>query len=330
MDTPEVTALITGASGFGGSRLAAFLAARNWHVHVLVRPVENLDQLAPCRSRIHLHETNCDVADLTETLRAVKPDVVFHLASLFLAAHTPEDVPRLIAANLTYGTSLLEALCQTGVRRLINTGTSWQHYENAAYNPVNLYAATKQAFEDILAYYVEAHRFRAITLKLFDTYGAGDPRPKLFHLLKKYADTGIVLDMSPGEQLIDLVHVDDVCSAFAVAAWRLLAGKDLKHETFAISSGNRMTLRELVARFNATHTPAVKVNFGTRPYRTREVMVPWSAGHSLPGWQPSQASSAGFNASAILAREKWVSNSSRAARFRAAIPPRSRASAVTA
>jgi hypothetical protein len=28
------------------------------------------------------------------------------------------------------------------------------------------------------------------------------------------------------------------------------------------------------------------INFGARPYRPRELMVPWSAGQRLPGWMP--------------------------------------------
>jgi nucleoside-diphosphate-sugar epimerase len=37
------------------------------------------------------------------------------------------------------------------------------------------------------------------------------------NLLKRAAETGETLEMSPGEQLIDLVHVDDVVEAFCTA-----------------------------------------------------------------------------------------------------------------
>ena len=69
---------------------------------------------------------------------------------------------------------------EVGVKILVNTGTSWQHYENKDYSPVNLYAATKQSFEAILQYYVEVASLKAITLKLFETYGLDDPRPNFF------------------------------------------------------------------------------------------------------------------------------------------------------
>jgi nucleoside-diphosphate-sugar epimerase len=58
-----------------------------------------------------------------------------------------------------------------GIRRLVNAGTTWQHYLGQVYDPVNLYAATKQAFEAILKFYTSTRDFQAITLELTDTYG---------------------------------------------------------------------------------------------------------------------------------------------------------------
>ena len=90
-----------------------------------------------------------------------------------------------------------------GVSKIINTGTFWQHYENREYSPTCLYAATKQAFESILHYYVEAKFLMIITLILFDSYGPSDPRPKLFSLLQEARQSEKVIAMSPGEQKID-------------------------------------------------------------------------------------------------------------------------------
>jgi nucleoside-diphosphate-sugar epimerase len=219
-------------------------------------------------------------------MEAASPTVVFHLASLFLSEHRLEDIDRLVACNLLFASQLAEAMVQTKVWRLVNTGTSWQHYENREYCPVNLYAATKQAFEDILRYYVEATPLQAITLKLFDTYGPGDRRAKLFKLLRQVAEQQEPLAMSPGEQLIDLVHVDDVLDAFQLAAELLMQDKVAGHEVFAVSSGAPIPLKELVAVYSRLLGRTLPIIWGGRPYRSREVMVPWHAGRSLPGWYP--------------------------------------------
>jgi nucleoside-diphosphate-sugar epimerase len=218
-----------------------------------------------------------------------KPDVVFNLASLFLSEHATKDVNALIQSNVLFGSQLLEAMKVNHVTKIVNTGTSWQHYNNEDYNPVCLYAATKQAFEAILEYYVQACNFKAITLKLFDTYGPNDTRLKLFYLLNKAATSGEALDMSGGEQLIDLVHIDDVTEAYLIAAHRLIECRTHQHERYAISSGHPIPLRDLVKLYSEVMGSSIQVNWGARPYRFREVMKTWTAGSILEGWQPKYA-----------------------------------------
>jgi len=123
-------------------------------------------------------------------------------------------------------------------------------------------------------------------LKLFDTYGPDDPRPKLFALLKKVADRGEPLAMSPGDQLIDIVYIDDVVKAFVLSAEQLMQDSISGHESFAVSSGKPVRLRELVDIYSRVSGRTIPVVWGGRPYRPREVMLPWSCGNVLPGWSP--------------------------------------------
>lgn len=279
----ERTALVTGVSGFVGSHLARRLLAEGWRVHGVVRPESKVTPLPTAGEGWALHRHDGTTEALVAIMAEVQPTVVFHLASLFLSEHQPRDVVALIQSNVLFGTQVVEAMARQKLRLLVNTGTSWQHYENRAYSPVNLYAATKQAFEAVLQYYVEACGLRVITLKLFDTYGPDDPRPKLMNLLKRVAVENQPLAMSPGEQWIDLVHVEDVVQAFLVAAERLRAGIVEGHERYAVSSGQPLSLRELVRQVEQTLGRALPIVWGERPYRAREVMQPWN-GERLPGW----------------------------------------------
>jgi nucleoside-diphosphate-sugar epimerase len=281
----ERTAIITGANGFIGSHLVQRLVADGWQVHIIVRQNSSLDLLKHLLGSISIHRHDGKTESMAIIMQRVKPDVVFHLASLFLSTHHPKDVEGLVSSNVLFGAQLMEAMATVGISSLINTGTAWQHYKSNEYNPVNLYAATKQAFQDLLAYYVDAGKIKAITLKLCDTYGNNDPRPKLFNLIVQRGVDEPPLELSPGDQYIDIVHVSDVVQAYLVAVDRLMAGDVIGHEIYSVTSGKPVMLRSLVEAIQQWLGMRDGVIWGAREYREREVMEPW-AGPTLPGWKP--------------------------------------------
>ncbi|HEY8666524.1 MAG TPA: NAD-dependent epimerase/dehydratase family protein [Tepidisphaeraceae bacterium] len=286
MDSAKRCALITGATGFIGSHLARKLVEGKWTVHVLARPNSSLALIESLRDRIIIEIHDGTIESLARIVETARPEIVFHLASLFLSQHRGTDILPLVQANVGFGTQLLEAMAQNNCGRFINTGTAWQHYENRDYSPVNLYAATKQAFEAIVQYYVEAHGLQAVTLELCDTYGPGDPRKKLLKLLREASRSGEFLPMSPGEQEIDLVHVDDVVEAYMLAAEQVLSEATSGHRRYTVSSGSPLKLRELVRKYEQVTGRQLRIEFGARPYRDREVMRPWERGQRIPGWEP--------------------------------------------
>lgn len=277
-------ALVTGATGFVGSYLVRRLVRDGWQVHIVIRENSRLPEALEFSHVIcHIHDGTTE--GMKHLVGEAAPNVIFHLASLFLAQHEAKDVEPLILSNLLFGSQLLEAMHANGVSQIINTGTSWQHYNNEDYNPVCLYAATKQAFEDILIYYCEATSIKAVTLQLSDTYGPNDPRPKLFHLLAKTAKSQEVLAMSPGEQFIDLVYIDDVIDAYLCAV-DVLETLQKGHQVYAVSSGKLLQLREIISIYENMVGVNLPIDWGKRPYRPREVMIPWNRGKTLKGWCP--------------------------------------------
>lgn len=280
------TALVSGATGFVGSHLVHRLITEGWETHIITRLSSSLKLLEDIRDKIIVHQHNGTTNSMIGIVREAKPEIVFHLASLFLAQHASEDIERLVQSNILFGIQLAESMTSQGVTKLVNTGTSWQHFHNEVYNPVCLYAATKKAFEDVLKFYVEASGLKVITLNLFDTYGPDDPRRKLFAFLRKVAQEQTELAMSPGEQLIDLVYIDDVVEGYLLSAKRLMDNKVSSVEEYAISSGKLISLKELVGLYGKIVKKPMPIKWGGRPYRPREVMKPWGEGKRLPGWQP--------------------------------------------
>ena len=127
--TDNKIALVTGATGFVGSHLVRRLIKEGWKTHIITRSSSSLTQIEDVADKIIVHQHDGTTSSMINIIKDAQPDVVFHLASLFLAQHTSEDVEKLVQSNLLFGTQLAEAMTLQGVTKLINTGTSWQHYE---------------------------------------------------------------------------------------------------------------------------------------------------------------------------------------------------------
>jgi nucleoside-diphosphate-sugar epimerase len=274
-------AILTGVTGFIGKHLLSKLLEQGWHVCVITR----VGSLLPASQEgLTVYEHNGTMASMMDIFEQTKPTHVFHLASKFLARHTTADIESLVSSNLSFGLQLAEAAAAHRCQRFINTGTAWQHFENRKYDPVCLYAATKQAFEDLLEFYSQTTPLEIVTLKLHDTYGPDDPRGKLISLLLDASRTQAPLDLSPGEQQINLVHIQDVLTAFLLAATIPL---DLhRHQKFEVRAATSLTIRELAAQIQSATGHPITANWGHRPYREREVMSPAHQDPLLPGWNP--------------------------------------------
>ena len=215
------TVIITGATGYIGSHVAKHLISKGWKIVIISQPHFGYSNVEEIKTQIEIFEYDGNIESLINFFKIKKADVVMHLAAAVITNYQPVQIPMLIRSNIEFGTEILEAMRQSETRLFIGTGTYWQNYNSESYNPVDLYAATKEAFEKILKYYVDAYGVRAITLRLFDVYGEDDKRPKLWNILRNIAGTDKSIDLSPGEQLLDLVYISDVARAYEQAYWLL-------------------------------------------------------------------------------------------------------------
>lgn len=274
---------ITGATGFVGKHLVNKLYKQENKLFCSLLPNEtNPFENNEITNSYVLGNDN--VNGLIAFFQTNKIDGIIHLASYVQSAnHIPDDIDKLADINIKFSLQVLEAAAVAKVPWFINTGTYWQHFNNADYSPVNLYAATKQAFIDLAKFYWETDRIFFCSIKLYDTYGPGDTRPKIFNLWERIAKSGETFDMSAGEQIIDISHVDTVVEAFAQLAMHL-HNKNPKlsnGDVFAHKAEKRYSLKQLAAKYEADHGVKLNINWGARPYREREVMMPWSGGRSM-------------------------------------------------
>ncbi len=274
---------MTGGTGFLGRQLVPVLQAAGHAVACIVR---RADSVPPEWTAVEWACAGAAGQGVRDLCLNFRPDVTIHLAALFVNDHAYDDIAPLVEANVLLGAQLLEAMRESGCRAMVWAGSSWQHYEGHVYNPVNLYAATKQAFSALSEYYVAAAGLRMLELHLYDSYGEHDPRSKIVNLLCRVAKNGQVLDMSPGQQHLHLVHVADLVRGFEIAVREVYQLNPSERRLYRMPAQKMLTLHELVEIFNILNPQyPVKVRWGGTAYRQREVMYPWDAGQILPGWQ---------------------------------------------
>jgi len=276
--------IITGFTGFIGAAATHRLMNEEHDIYVILRPHTNLSVLP---SDVNYFLDTGDTEALNLFFKDVSPDGVMHFASWVLGEHKPAEIEALITSNVLFGTRLLEASVQSDTSWFINTGTFWQHYNDEPYNPVNLYAATKEAFEAIAKYYYEAKKINFVTIELNDTFGANDTRKKIFNLWRQAEKNQASLGMTEGKQTVDISYIDNIIDAYVQMMHNLHADEANTYvgKKFAIIANERMTLRELKNLYEKALDTKLDIVWGERDYRDREIMIPWTKGTPIPGWK---------------------------------------------
>jgi nucleoside-diphosphate-sugar epimerase len=217
-----VRALVTGASGFIGGRLCALLAREGWDVAALVR-----------RPGSEPPGTSAAVADLGDTeglgtaVAGARPDVVFHLAAEIATAR---DEARLREVNVEGTRRLVEACRGAGEPLLVFASTvvtgdaGGRVLTEDEPLPVQTpYGRSKQDGERI----VLESGLPAVVLRPSHVYGPGGWFAE--EIVARIRAPGRLAVVGRGENLWDVVHVDDVCSALLAAGTQPAARGQVFH-----------------------------------------------------------------------------------------------------
>jgi CDP-paratose synthetase len=278
--------LLTGMTGFIGRNLSNKLIVDGHKLCAIVRSSTNIQYINK-NIDIYVFGDNSH-KKLHEFIVHNKVDGVVHLATYFLPDHTYEKIQNMVEANITFPLKVLDVVVKTDIKWFINTGTVWQNYNGSdEYLPTNLYSATKQAFDDMLSYYNQISDCKFTTLKICDTFGRNDKRKKIMNLLKDLqAGNTTEFEMSPGDQLIDILYINDVISGYIKLIEHIGNSEKSKiKKEYLLSSGELIKLRDIVLEYEKIANVKLPIKWGGKPYRDREIMKPWVAGYTVPCWE---------------------------------------------
>lgn len=285
--------LITGVTGYIGSHLARELIRQGVSVYGLAREPWNTTYIGDIADALHLCAYDGTCESIQSAVREAKPDVVFHLATYYARNHSSSEIVAMNDCNILYGNLLLEAMKECGAAAIVYASTVFCHYRQEQYNPLNLYAATKQAFADLMKYYTEACGLKSLTILLSDSYGPGDKRPKLLNLLKQACLENRQMDVSDGTQDYDVLFVSDVVAAL-IQGGCLLMEQAESSASYQIYSDRCLSLKDSVAVMERVNQIEVPANWGALPAAARANRRAVRVQPLLPGWSPQVSLEDGF------------------------------------
>jgi len=246
--------LITGGAGFIGAALANRLVELGHHVRV----IDDLSAGDPGRLDPRISFTRGDVRDVPKLWTLLQGvDCVYHLAA---RVSVPESVlyPREYNEVNVGGTvSLMEAIRDVGVRRVILTSSGAVYGEQEEQpvredfkpNPQSPYAVSKLASE----YYVNTlgvlYGIETVILRVFNTYGPGQfipvsHAPVIPQFMKQALQGGTLVIFGDGNQTRDFVYIDDVVDALVAAA----TAPNLNRAIINVGSGQETSINELARK----------------------------------------------------------------------------------
>jgi len=275
-------AIVSGGTGYIGACLVRKLISLSYRVFIVNRS-GNATRFN------HFHESVSVVkydGTYTSLERKLPKEncVIFHVAADSNISPKPSEINQLVNSNITLGLHLLEWVKKTDQKYFINTSSFSMYKDNRRYSPQNLYAATKQAFKDIMLHYVQNCGVSVVDLVLYDVYGPNDHRNKFIDLVLTAIRDHKELDMSPGDQEVAYVYIDDVVEAFIMAYETAKSCSDPVIPSYSVLGTEVMTLNALVSYIQKTLNVSIKTNVGKLSYRKNEIMTVNPVCPCLPGW----------------------------------------------
>tara|TARA_R110002126_G_scaffold265852_6_gene408991 strand:- start:881 stop:1696 length:816 start_codon:yes stop_codon:yes gene_type:complete len=263
--------VVTGASGFIGRHVVPLLLTRDYDIMVMGRNSDSFKAFDWSKS-VEFVQTDIHAA----------PNSDIDLAGYGLMHLAWDGLPNYkdnfhFTQNLPHHFSFLQNLVQSGVEKMLVTGTCFEYgmangplSADQDTHPKNPYAFAKDCLRQQLEYLQNQYAFDLKWARLFYMYGEGQNLKSILPLLDQAIDRGdAIFNMSSGEQLRDYLPVEMVAEKLLALYENERVGK------FNICNGIPITIRKLVEDHIAKRKSNIKLNLGFYPYPDYEPMAFW-------------------------------------------------------
>jgi len=285
--------LITGAGGFLGRHCLRAVSNEDYDVHATRRH----PTATSSTRRVSWHE--CDLLSpgaSAKLLARLRPTHLLHLAWYAVPSsfwEAPQNHEWVRASK-----DLAEAFAENGGERLVAAGTCAEYGLRAGeclecstpLNPESLYARSKAATQHTLADVAKQTGFSCAWARVFFLYGPYEDHRRVVPYVIRCLLSGHEALCSTGDQLLDLLHVTDVASAFVA-----ILNSDIQGPV-NIGSGSGIRLSEVLLEIARQTSSSELLRLGARPSAPAPERI-WANAGLITGrttWRPALDLAAGM------------------------------------
>lgn len=298
--------LVTGGAGYIGSVVTEELIKAG-HEPVVYDNLSYGHREAVASPAAFIEGDLLDGETLRSVLRQHSIEAVMHLAAYALVGESVTHPARYYQNNLVAGLSLLNAMDECGVKRLVFSSTCATYgepervpiTESSPNHPTNPYGESKLAFERALRWYEGAYGLRYASLRYFNAAGATarcgewhSPETHLIPLVLQAAGGtrahvqifGADYPTRDGTCVRDYVHIVDLARAH-ILALRILDERSAVYNLGC--GGDGYTVREVIDTARAVTGRDIPTRVAPRRAGDPAVLIASSEKiKSELGWQP--------------------------------------------
>ena len=237
--------IITGASGFIGKRLLAYLVNYDYLVYAVVRDADKLKEYKKHPKVTVLEISMENIHRLSDHEELTDADCCIHLAWDGASGDGRSDYVTQ-TNNIRLSCDLLDALSRISCKRFVGVGTLTQREitnesenEDEVPRGACIYGIAKNTVQIMTRTMCGQNQMEHIWCVVSNLYGIGDHTDNLFNHTAKALLSGNDLNYTSCEQDYDFANVDDaVCGLVSVAE------KGRHNRSYYIGSGKPMRLKD--------------------------------------------------------------------------------------
>ncbi len=300
--------LLTGGAGYIGSHAARALDRAGHEVTILDNLVKGH---APAVSGFRLITGDVrDEALLVSVLGEHEIDTVIHFAAFIEAGESCSMPGKYFQNNTVCALTLLEAMRQAGVRRMVFSSTAAVYGtpevvpipETAHFGPISPYGSSKLCVEYMLRGYAQAHEMGFAALRYFNVAGAepqgdiGEDHSPETHLIpltlqvaqgkrEKIYIFGDDYATDDGTCVRDYIHVCDLVDAHIRAAETIRPGQV---QAFNLGNGEGFSVKQVIETCRRVTGHEIPAQLAPRRPGDPDILVASAdKARTELGWEPT-------------------------------------------